>query len=155
MLTALFCPVLTSAQKMTNRDLDFWIGEWDCYSEDSIIGDNKIFKTLDGIVIEENFHSFKEGFVGKSWSVFDSIASLWKQTWVDNSGSYMVFSGAVDKDTLIFAEDNPVTLKGQKVYRRMIFYSMQSDSFDWKWQSSTDKINWKTNWYIKYKRKTK
>ncbi|HNS13048.1 MAG TPA: hypothetical protein PKM97_10590 [Bacteroidia bacterium] len=137
---------------MTNSDLDFWIGKWTCIVDDTVVGENVIRKTMNDRVVEENFMTYTDGFVGASWSVFDSVNSVWKQTWVDNAGAYMNFTGAKSNDTIFFIEDNSVTLNGQKHYRRMIFYSIELNSFEWKWQSSIDRIKWKTNWHIFYKR---
>jgi hypothetical protein len=155
-LAALIClinNIMVNAQPMTINDLDFWIGSWSCITDDTVVGENTIQKILDKKVVEENFHLLNDNFKGRSWSVFDSASSVWKQTWVDNNGAYMAFTGRKVADTLMFIENEPMTINGHKVYRRMIFYSILMDSFEWKWQSSKDRINWKTNWDITYKRK--
>ena len=139
-------------KKMKPTDLDFWTGKWECYSADSLIGQNHVSKILNDKVVMEDFMTFNDGFTGRSWSVFDSSLAVWKQTWVDNSGAYMLFTGALGQDSLFFIEDNSVTINGQKHYRRMIFYSIRLNSFEWKWQSSIDKSEWKTNWHLVYKR---
>ncbi len=141
------------SQKMAETDLDFWIGNWNCFSSDSLIGQNVILKRMNNKVVEEKFMTYGDGFEGGSWNVFDSASAVWKQTWVDNSGAYMLFTGSKDEDTIFFTENNSVTLNGHKHYRRMIFYSIELNSFEWKWQSSLDRIKWKTNWHITYRRK--
>lgn len=153
-LVSFTCLNHSMSQKMSEHDLDFWVGHWNCYSSDTLIGENKIQKILNNKIVEEKFITYADKFSGGSWSAFDSISSQWKQTWVDNAGAYMLFTGAREKDTISFIEDNSVTLHGQKHYRRMIFYSIKMNSFEWKWQSSEDKIEWKTNWHISYKRKS-
>ncbi|MBK6444074.1 MAG: hypothetical protein IPF81_01820 [Bacteroidetes bacterium] len=133
--------------------MDFWIGDWNASWQDSIQGSNHIAKVLGDHVVEENFKLNDGSFIGKSWSLLDSVSGEWKQTWVDNSSTYLVFKGRKEADTVIFEEIESVTKNGQKHYRRMIFYSIKNESFEWDWQSSTDRISWKSVWHILYTRK--
>src|SRR6186713_613180 len=87
------------------RQFDFWVGNWDLSSGDSSSGTNTIYKIMDGCTVQENFSNPKTGYDGKSWSVYNSVAKLWQQTWVDNQGGYIELSGKF--------EDGKMTLKTQ------------------------------------------
>jgi hypothetical protein len=139
------------------HQLDFWIGEWNVEweNQDSTIseGTNLVNSILDGCVIEENFDGNPGmDFRGKSLSVYNHNKKIWQQTWVDDTGGYMIFTGSMEDDKMILSRTVETT-KGA-LMQRMVFYNIQKDSFDWNWESSTDGgKNWKLNWKIKYTRK--
>jgi hypothetical protein len=90
--------------------------------------------------------------VGKSFSVYNPRKNLWQQTWVDNYGSYLVFTGGYEEDkmTLVREVVNP---EGKKIMQRMIFYNIDENSFDWNWEKSTDEgKSWELSWKIHYTR---
>ncbi len=60
--------------------LDFWIGEWNVYSDDKLVGTNRIEKILSGCAVLEHWHGMGGG-EGKS--LFFVIGDeTWKQVWV-------------------------------------------------------------------------
>ena len=78
---------------------DFWVGNWELTWEtpDGIegTGTNLIEKTLDGVVIQENFKALTgtySGMKGTSLSVYNPQTQTWKQAWADNQGSYFDFT---------------------------------------------------------------
>ena len=91
---------------------DFWVGEWVCTGKSRVApgkdewidtkATNSISKTLGGKVVEENFSMGT--FQGKSVSVYDSNRKIWRQTWVDSSGGYLVFEGGMDGAYLCMRE---------------------------------------------------
>ena len=139
---------------------DFWIGDWNLTwtdQNDQIVkGSNTIEQVLNEKVIQENFTSLEEDlskrFIGKSWTVYNPVKNEWKQTWVDNSGSYLDFTGFINENLKGFQRSfiNP---KGKKIYQRMIFHDIKEDSFTWDWQNSSDGENWNLQWRINYTRK--
>jgi len=153
-LIFLFTHLPVKAQN-SDKAFDFWVGNWNTYWEDSLRGSNIISKSLNDFVVEENFTSIDKSFIGKSWTVYDSSSNNWKQTWVDNTGAYLVFTGGKDKENVILNLAEERKSNGKSYYMRMIFSNIKQDSFDWDWQSSKDKVSWKTVWAIKYKRKSK
>lgn len=138
---------------------DFWLGTWDLTWEDAdgttAHGTNTIERILDGNVIKENFEAHSgayEGFIGKSYSVYQARTEEWKQTWVDNQGGYLDFTGHVDGDKRIFQRTgtNP---QGQAVLQRMTFYDITDDAFTWDWEVSEDAgETWQLRWRIHYRR---
>ena len=60
--------------------LDFWIGEWDVYSGDEKVGDNRIEKILRGCAFMEHWKG-TGGSEGKSLFFVDANGN-WQQVWV-------------------------------------------------------------------------
>lgn len=140
---------------------DFWVGEWHLTwtnkDGEEYHGENIIRRIMDDHVIEENFRALDgnlAGFEGKSWTVYDQASSQWKQTWVDNQGSYLDFTGQTDGDKRIFIREGTGP-DGKKVYSRMVFHHITADAFDWDWQRSRDGTGWETVWAIHYERKSR
>src|SRR5947209_17436636 len=80
-----------------SHQLDFWIGDWDLtYRQAGKVDHsrNRITRTLDGCVVLEEFSGAPGvDLDGRSVSMYDRASSRWKQTWVDNHGAYLDFSG--------------------------------------------------------------
>lgn len=138
---------------------DFWIGEWNLtWTEpDSSTGTgiNKVERILGGAVIKENFEGLtgsSAGYIGKSYSVYKQRTGEWKQTWVDNTGDYLDFTGEFEDDVRIFTRSG-TDQEGELVLQRMVFYNIQPDSFTWDWESSRDNgSTWSIDWRIRYER---
>ncbi len=135
---------------------DFWVGEWDLTWDDGkggiATGKNIIEKIL-GCVISENFEDPGSGFAGKSYSLFDQKSGSWKQTWVDNAGSYLDFDGRFADGKMVLTRSFK-SKDGKDTMQRMVWYNIQPHSLDWNWEASTDGgKTWKLNWEIHYERK--
>ncbi len=132
---------------------DFWLGDWDLSWGDTSKGTNHISKELNGYVLQENFYDPVTKYTGKSWSLYDSVNAVWKQTWVDNQGAYIALTGKFENGKMILTTA-PAYRNGKLTISRMIFYNIQKNSFDWNWEHSTDDgRNWQVNWKIHYQRK--
>lgn len=135
------------------HQFDFWVGEWDVTWNDTVKGTNNITKGLGNCVIQENFSDPSNNFFGKSFSVYNPDKKQWEQTWVDNEGSYMAFTGEF-KDGRMILSRSFTNKKGKQVIQRMVFFNIKLGSLDWSWESSSDDgKTWKQNWLIHYKRK--
>lgn len=154
----LVSPVIAQGQKPqrpcdtdAGQQFDFWVGQWDLTWTDAKgneqKGTNHIRKVLDSCIVEENFDG--GGFKGRSYSVYNTKTKEWQQTWVDNQGGYLIFTGNMaEKDMVLMGQErqNP---KGQKVVNRMVFKDIQKDSLVWHWQTSADDgKTWKDLWVI-------
>jgi len=135
---------------------DFWIGKWkvNWQNSDSTIaeGTNNVKSILGSCVTEENF-SGKPGvdFMGKSFLVYNPAKKLWQQTWVDDQGGYMVFTGGMEDDKMILSRK--ISRDDKELIQRMVFYNISKVEFDWNWESSKDNgVTWKLNWQIHYSR---
>jgi hypothetical protein len=64
----------------TYQALDFWVGEWNVYVGDKVVGTNRIEKILDGCAITEQW-SARGGGDGQSLFFVD-YDGRWVQVWV-------------------------------------------------------------------------
>jgi len=129
---------------------DFWLGEWNCTWGEDGKGTNHVLRIMDDKVIQENFSAPE--LKGMSVSVYDTERNLWCQTWVDNSGSYLDFTGGFNDGKMILSRD--AVVRGEARKQRMVWYNIETDQFDWNWERSDDGGNtWRVQWQIKYKRK--
>jgi len=135
------------------RQLDFWVGDWNLTWKGGT-GTNHVRSILGGCVIEENFteaDSAGTGLVGHSYSVYDAVHKIWKQTWVDNQGAYLDFTGGTEGDTMVFSRH--AERKGKRFQQRMVFSNITHDALDWSWdRSDDDGKTWKPMWVIHYAR---
>lgn len=138
---------------------DFWIGQWELTWKASggtvEHGTNTIERVLDGKVIKENFEATSgqmKGYIGKSYSVYNPKTQKWKQTWVDNQGAYLDFTGKFEGPKRMFVRQTQDS-SGNTVMQRMVFYDIKPNSFTWDWERSTDNgKNWQLVWKIAYRR---
>lgn len=141
---------------------DFWIGEWDLSwpaeqtggeAGETGTGTNRIEHRLGGCVVEESFATTDGKFLGHSVSVYDTNAGVWKQTWVDNTGGYLLFEGGIrggqmELRTAVVEQDS------ERIVQRMVFTEVAESSIVWRWQGSRDDgESWNDLWTITYRRR--
>jgi len=140
-----------------SHQLDFWIGDWQLsYTEDgkAATSRNRVTKILDGCVVLEEFDGAPGApLKGRSVSMFDRASGRWKQTWVDNSGAYLDFTGGLEDGHMVFSRE---ARRGAKRFlQRMVFDEVTRDGLRWRWQRSDDGGKaWITQWEIAYRRAT-
>jgi hypothetical protein len=139
-----------------SSQFDFWIGEWDLSWQDSEgktqTAKNVVSRILGGYAVQENFSTSDGTFSGKSFSVYNANKGVWEQTWVDNSGAYITFTGGMDVDKMTLSRE-VMTKEGKKVIQRMVFYDISKNNITWDWESSSDEgATWKLQWRLNYKR---
>ena len=156
--TSLFSQTKSSCSSPEAKQFDFWVGnwkaEWQNKDGSKSEGSNTIKKILGGCVVEENFNG-NPGIPleGKSFSVYNSRSKMWQQTWVDNQGGYLDFTGKYENGKMILSRE--ATLKdGKSILQRMVYYNIEKSKFDWDWEISRDKgKTWELKWRIYYTRK--
>jgi hypothetical protein len=153
LILLIIAATMAKSQGNSKSTFDFWVGTWEASWSGSAKGINTIGKVLRTKVIEENFAANDKSFAGKSWTVYDTTAKLWRQTWVDDAGAYLLFTGGQEGDKVVLNMSCKTVKNGKTVAMRMVFYNIKKESFDWDWQSSEDEKNWKSAWLINYKRK--
>jgi len=132
------------------NQFDFWLGEWDVTWGEGEKGTNHVLRILEDKIIQENFSA--PDFTGMSVSVYDKERKLWCQTWVDNNGIYLDFTGTFDDGKMILQRD--AIVKGDAFKQRMVWYEIQADKFEWNWERSDDEgKTWRVVWNIHYTRK--
>ena len=111
---------------------------------------NHVLRIMDDKVIQENFNS--ADLNGMSVSVYDPERNLWCQTWVDNNGTYLDFTGKFEGGKMILVRD--AIVRGEACKQRMVWYNIETGQFDWNWERSDDGgATWRLLWQIKYMRK--
>lgn len=148
-------PCTTAEQKQ----FEFWVGEWELTWPGQNTGEvghgtNSIKRILDLCVVQENFSG--QGATplrGTSVSIYDVSNDKWKQTWVDNQGSYLDFVGEFNNGQMILQRE--ATPKGgAKFLQRMVWKNITANELDWSWEASRDGgRTWQVQWPIHYKRK--
>lgn len=135
-------------------DFDFWLGTWNLTWGTDGKGTNTVTRELGGKVIQERFDGRPSSpLVGLSVSTYDAKTDQWKQTWVDNSGSYLDFTGGLNPDGSMELWRGATDKAGEPILQRMLFYNIRADSLDWNWERSDDGgKTWKTLWKIHYER---
>jgi len=135
------------------RQFDFWIGEWDLSWGEDGKGTNVIKAIYDGCVILENFDGTPSiALKGMSVSTYSPISGEWKQTWVDNNGSYLDFTGGIEDEKMILSRK--FSRNGKDIHQRMVWYNITKEELDWNWERSDDGgSSWKIMWKIHYKRR--
>jgi hypothetical protein len=130
--------------------LDFWLGDWTVSWPDGV-GRNRIRRILGGPVIEEVFESTStegETLLGRSLSVRDNADGVWRQTWVDNTGSYLDFVGVDVDGRIAFQRVGP-----HGAWQRMVWLDVTPEGLRWEWQRSTDDgVSWTILWALDYRR---
>jgi len=92
------------------------------------------------------------GYEGKSYSVYNPQTGEWKQTWVDNEGSYLDFTGDITGGSRIFHR-TAVSADDNRFLQRMVFHDITEDSLIWDWERSEDEgETWQLMWRIHYRR---
>jgi hypothetical protein len=136
-------------------ELDFWLGEWQV-SWDGGHGTNRLTRILGDQVLFEEFEEARSAdgappLIGRSWSAFDPTRRLWRQTWVDNQGSYLDLVGETVDGCFAFGRAAPE--RGPTARQRMVFRDVEPGRFRWTWESSPDDgATWVTRWEIAYTR---
>ena len=85
-----------------HRQFDFWVGAWDVYptGTSTLVAHSLIERRYDGCAIRENWMPLR-GQGGGSLSAWRPGANNWRQTWVDSSGAWVEFSGAMDGNAMV------------------------------------------------------
>lgn len=135
------------------RQFDFWLGDWDVSWGEEKHGSNHVVQLFDGRVIQENFDGNPAlAFRGMSLSMYVEKLGLWRQTWVDSDGDYWAFDGGVEGDQMVLTTND--VADGKPIKLRMVFYNIEADEMDWRWEKSIDGgEKWEIRWEIHYRRR--
>ena len=148
------------------HQLDFWLGDWDVVvrarkSPDvdewaDARGTQHVEKLLGGCAVAETFTAEGPGpaWAGRSYSVWQPKLGKWRQTWVDDQGSYLAFEGGVEAGVMSLYGEPRTLPDGTPMQMRMTWLDVQPASLRWEWQRTTDGgKSWKAMMVIEYKRR--
>jgi hypothetical protein len=115
LLGALSAP--TSAQSpggcagdSTYAALDFWVGTWDVYVGDTLVGTNRISKVLRGCALVEEWQDAR-GTRGQSLFYVDPALRQWKQVWVTETARRI--GGVKEKSLIVHSAGGGVRFQGE------------------------------------------
>jgi len=121
-------PLPACESKKGFSDFDFWLGEWNVYSNDDkrqLQGTNSISKSHKSCLIMENWTSVQGG-TGSSMNYYDPVEDRWRQLWV--AGGYSIdYTGGLD-------ENGSMVLTGKINY----YNTGKSHAFRGKWTPNGD-----------------
>jgi hypothetical protein len=84
---------------MTQRQFDFWIGEWRVRTGANIVGENTVTAVAGGCALREEWRG-SDGSTGTSLTFLDAARGVWHQTWIGNDGGTLYLDGNFIGDTL-------------------------------------------------------
>jgi hypothetical protein len=148
-----------------HRQFDFWIGDWDVTirarkGPDSDAwgeakGTNHVEAVLGGCAIAEHFEASGPGdpWAGRSYSLYSAAEKKWRQTWVDDQGSYLAFTGGMEGSSMIL-HGEPRVRDGKTFRMRMVFSEITPGSLAWSWERTADEgKTWTPMMQIRYVRR--
>jgi hypothetical protein len=147
-------PPVKACASPEHRQFDFWIGHWDVtiHARSSPTsetwadakGHQHIESILGGCAISETFSA--DGpptpWAGRSYSSWQAPVGKWRQTWVDDQGSYLALAGGIENGVMTLYGE-PREKDGKSIQMRMVFLDVKPASMRWEWQRTEDA--WKTS----------
>jgi tetratricopeptide (TPR) repeat protein len=116
--------------KPENRQLDFWLGEWDVQVAGQTIASSRIETLLDGCGVQENWMPLG-GPEGKSWNFFNPATGKWEQLWLSN-GNVLKLEGSL--------QDGVMRMEGTRggAMNKMSYTPLAGGRVRQVWDISTD-----------------
>lgn len=147
-------PPPAPCQGVEARQFDFWLGDWTVRWGEDASGTNRVTSELGDCVIVENFNGLPgTPLIGMSVSTYNRQIAQWQQTWVDNQGGYLDFTGGWQGDRMILQRQ--ATREGVDFLQRMVWYDIQEDQLQWHWERSDDDgATWQVLWHLQYERQS-
>jgi len=101
-------------------------------------GHNHVVVTLGGCAVQERFEADgpSKPWAGISLSTYVPGRRKLRQTWVDDSGSYLAFEGGPEGDGVALYGE-PREANGGVVQMRMVFRKITRDALTWSWERGT------------------
>ena len=119
------------------RQLDFWVGEWDVYDPGGKhVGRSRIELTTGGRVILERWTG-DGGLVGSSMNFYDFEDGRWHQVWVDARGGVLRFDGSYAHGALRYAGESALP-DGGRQQERLTFAPLAGRRVHQLWEQSQD-----------------
>lgn len=123
------------------QQLDFWIGTWDVYTNDQLVGTNRIYPILEHCVLYENWMSAR-GNEGKSFNYYNAERDEWRQVWVADDGGILEYTGTYHDGAMRLSgqtlePDGRVTLQKLTLHPvapdtvRQVFEASYDDGHTW------------------------
>ena len=87
-----------------HSQFDFWVGKWEVHptKATNIVAHSLIEKRYGGCAVRENWMPVGKEIAGGGGSLnfYDKNKKLWRQTWIDSSGTRVDFDGTFGDDVM-------------------------------------------------------
>lgn len=117
-----------------HRQFDFWLGEWEVYSQDTLAGTNRISLLQDSCLLREEWTSARSGYTGTSYNYYDARTQQWYQTWVDNQGGALRLSGGLVQHQMVLQSDRFTGQDGKERRHRITWTPLDDGGVRQHWQ---------------------
>ena len=108
--------------KPENRQLDFWVGRWDVYSNGRKVGESTITLANGGCAIHESYTT-PGIFTGQSINFYNPLDRKWHQYWVSSVGGVINFDETDQGNGMLQFTGQAVAPNGDVSLNRMTFSS--------------------------------
>lgn len=81
--------------------------------------------------------------------MFDHTRGLWLQTWVDDQGAYLLFTGKRAPEAMVLIGRMPT---GEPNGMRMRWHALSRERFAWDYEKQQANGSWAAQWHIDYRR---
>lgn len=138
-----------------NRQFDFWIGEWDVYTGENLVGKNTIVFLQNKNVLQENWVSENDNFTGTSYSFYNAKTNKWHQVWVDKNGSNLLLSGNYHNGKMMLTSGLDSNMGEMNSIHRISWTQLANGDVMQVWESTTDNgKSWNIQFEGIYKKRT-
>ena len=134
------------------HDFDFWIGEWEVYSDGKLAGTNSIQPILDGCVLQEMWNG-SGGSAGSSLNFYNPQLQQWQQLWVWRNGTTLLMAGGLVDGSMVL-EGESVSRSGEPLRNRFTWTENADGTVRQHWEVSKDQgESWQTAFDGLYRKK--
>lgn len=135
------------------HEFDFWIGEWEVYSDGKLAGSNSIHPILDGCVLQEKW-SGGQGSAGSSLNFYNPQTRQWQQFWVWRNGTTLDLAGGLEDGKMVLQGDS-TSRDGLAIRNRITWTANPDGTVRQHWEVSKDRgESWETAFDGLYKKKS-
>ena len=132
----------TACDSPPRRQFDFWLGEWEVRNPaGKLVGRNRITRVHGGCALEEQW-SGNGGVSGQSLNVYDVERDRWHQTWVDNTGGFLLLDGGYKDGRMVMTGQAAPTPGAAPQMQRIAWQPLPDGRVRQLWESSPDGSTW-------------
>jgi hypothetical protein len=134
------------------HEFDFWVGEWEVFSDGKLAGSNSIRPILDGCVLQEMW-SGAQGSAGSSLNFYNPQTGKWHQFWVWRNGTPLNLVGGLENGRMVLHGDS-ASRDGEALRNRITWTENPDGTVRQFWEVSKDQgETWQTAFDGLYKKK--
>jgi tetratricopeptide (TPR) repeat protein len=132
------------------KKLDFWLGEWDVYTNGNKSAESSITKSEGGCTLHEDYRTLG-GFDGRSFNYYDPQDSLYTQIWIDKFNSIIRFKEEQASEGVLVMRANSAD---GNLIRMSYEFDKENDTVLQTMEASSDQgKTWTSNFTGTYRRK--